>query len=177
MGRLENKVIVIVGASDERSMGAATARRFKLEGAKLILAARRLDKLEPIAAALGALAVRCDITDEAQIAALAEAAVRAHGRLDVAVNFSGINSAATVLEVTQATLTEACAVHFVGATLFFKHMAGKMTAGGSLITTSSLTALIAPAGLAAYAGSKRGADQMMRIAACEPSRRGSRVPR
>jgi NADP-dependent 3-hydroxy acid dehydrogenase YdfG len=94
MGRLENKVIVIVGASDERSMGAATARRFKLEGAKLILAARRLDKLEPIAAALGALAVRCDITDEAQIAALAEAAVRAHGRLDVAVNFSGINSAA-----------------------------------------------------------------------------------
>jgi len=175
MGRLENKVVVILGASDERSMGAATARRFAREGAKLVLAARRHPQLEPIAAALGALAVRCDITHEADIAALAECAVQAHGRLDVAINFSGVNSAAPVLEVTQETLTEACAVHFVGATLFFKHMAAKMTSGGSLITTSSLTALIAPSGLAAYAGSKRGADQMMRIAASELGERGIRV--
>ena len=175
MGRLDNKVVVILGASDERSMGAATARRFAAEGAKLVLAARRLQKLEPIAAAISALAVRCDIKNEADIAALADAAVRAHGRLDVAINFSGINSAAAVLEVTQETLMEACLVHFVGATLFFKHMAAKMTFGGSLITTSSLTALIAPDGLAAYAGSKRGADQMMRIAACELGSRGIRV--
>jgi NAD(P)-dependent dehydrogenase (short-subunit alcohol dehydrogenase family) len=98
MGRLDNKVVVILGASDERSMGAATARLFAREGAKLILAARRLHQLEPIAAALGALAVQCDITREADIAALAEAAVGVGGRLDVAINFSGINSAAPVMQ-------------------------------------------------------------------------------
>ena len=175
MGRLENKVVVILGASDGTSMGAACARRFAKEGAKLILAARRLDKLEPIAKPIGAIAVKCDIKIEEDIAALAERAVKTYGRLDVAINFSGINSAAPILEVTREALIEACEVHFVGATLFFKHMASKMTAGGSLITTSSLTTLVAPAGLVAYAGSKKGADQMVRIAAGELGERGIRV--
>jgi len=53
-GRLEGKVIVILGASDERSMGAATAQRCHAEGAKLVLAARRLDKVQAIADSIGA---------------------------------------------------------------------------------------------------------------------------
>jgi NAD(P)-dependent dehydrogenase (short-subunit alcohol dehydrogenase family) len=77
--------------------------------------------------------------------------------------------------VTREILLEASEVHFIGAALFLKHMAAKMTAGGSLITTSSLTALVAPPGLAAYAGSKRGTDQMVRIAAVELGERGIRV--
>jgi NAD(P)-dependent dehydrogenase (short-subunit alcohol dehydrogenase family) len=175
MGRLENKVVVILGASEESSMGAACARRFAKEGAKLILAARRRDKVEKIAASVGAQAVGCDIKHEKEIEALAEAALKAHGRLDVAINFAGVNSAAPILEVTREALLEACEVHLIGATLFLKHMAAKMTAGGSLITTSSLTALVAPPGLAAYAGSKRGADQVVRIAAGELGERGIRV--
>ncbi len=175
MGRLDNKVVVILGASDESSMGAASARRFAKEGAKLILAARRLDKLEPIAKSVGAVAVKCDIKSEEDIAALAERAVKAYGCLDAAINFAGLNSSAPILEVTRQALMEACEVHFVGATLFIKHMAARMMAGGSLITISSLTALVAPAGLAAYAGSKRGADHMVRIAASELGERGIRV--
>jgi NAD(P)-dependent dehydrogenase (short-subunit alcohol dehydrogenase family) len=175
MGRLENKVVVILGASEESSMGAACARRFAKEGAKLILAARRRDKVEKIAASVGAQAVGCDIKHEKDIEALAEAALKAHGQLDVAINFAGVNSAAPILEVTREALLEACEVHLIGATLFLKHMAAKMTAGGSLITTSSLTALVAPPGLAAYAGSKRGADQVVRIAAGELGERGIRV--
>jgi NAD(P)-dependent dehydrogenase (short-subunit alcohol dehydrogenase family) len=175
MDRLKGKVVVILGASDEKSMGAATARRFAKEGAKLILSARRLDKLEPIAESLGALAVRCDIRKEADIAALAEKAVATHGRLDVAINFAGVNSAASILEVTQQALLEACEVHLIGAALFIKHMAAEMKAGGSLITTSSLTALVAPPGLSAYAGSKRGTDQVVRIAAGELGELGIRV--
>ena len=68
-------------------------------------------------------------------------------------------------------------VHFVGTGLFFKHMAARMkdSGGGSLITTSSLTAFVTPAGLAGYAGSKRGADQMVRIAAGELGAFGIRV--
>ncbi len=175
MGRLDGKVAVILGASDERSMGAATAMRFAAEGAKVVLAARRLDKLQPIASACGGFAVACDITQEADLAALAKAAVTKYGKLDIAINFSGVNSSAPVSEVTRETLLEACEVHFIGATLFFKHMGAAMSSGGSMITTSSLTVLTAPPGLAAYAGTKSGVDQIVRIAAVEYGAKGIRV--
>jgi len=175
MGRLDGKVAIILGASDARSMGAATASRFAAEGAKLVLAARSTAKLEPIAAALGATAVACDITREDDLAALAKAAVSRYGRLDIAINFAGVNSAAAIAEVTRETLLEACNVHLIGTTLFFKQMGAAMADGGAMITTSTLTAVLAPAGLAAYAGTKRGADQVMRIAAIEYGARRIRV--
>ena len=174
-GRLQDKVVIILGASDERSMGAATARRFRDEGARLVLGARRLDQLQPIAEGVGGAAVACDITKEDDIVRLADAAVAQYGRVDAAINFSGVNSAASVAEVTRQTLLEACEVHVIGTALFLKHMAARMPNGGSLITTSSLTALVAPPGLAAYSGTKKAADQIVRIAAVEYGPRGIRV--
>ena len=175
MGRLDGKVVVILGASDERSMGAATARRFAKEGAKLVLAARRLDALEPIAAGVKGIAVACDITKEADLERLARTAVEKFGKLDVAINYAGVNMAAPLSEVTREALMQSCEVHLVGTALFFKHMGAKLSDGGAMITTSSLTALTAPPGLAAYAAAKRGVDQMVRIAAIEYGARGIRV--
>ena len=175
MKQMDGKVVVILGASDARSMGAATARRLAEEGAKLVLAARRFDKVKAVADELGAVAVGCDIQDEAQIAALAQTAVDSFGRLDGAVNYAGVNSSAPLAEVSKDALTEAAAVHFVGTALFIRHMAAKMSDGGSIVTASSLTALVAPPGLAAYAGSKRAADQVVRIAAGEYGPLGIRV--
>lgn len=175
MGRLKDKVVVILGASDERSMGATTARRFAQEGAKLVLAARRLDKVEPIAKTVKGTAVGCDIRREEDIAALAALAVKTYGKLDAAINFAGANSQSPIVDITREALLEMSEVHFIGTALFFKHMARAMTAGGSLITASTLTALVAPAGLAAYAGSKKAADQVVRIAANELGAMGIRV--
>ena len=175
MGRLDGKVVVILGASDERSMGAATARRFAKEGARLVLAARRLDALEPIAAGVKGIAVACDITKEADLERLARTAVEKFGKLDVAINYAGVNMAAPLSEVTREALMQSCEVHLVGTALFFKHMGAKLSDGGAMITTSSLTALTAPPGLAAYAAAKRGVDQMVRIAAIEYGARGIRV--
>ena len=166
-GRLEGKVVVVLGASDERSMGAATARRCAKEGAKLILAARRVEKVEAIANSLGAVAVACDITQERQISDLAERAVSEYGRLDGAINFSGLDSSSPIAEITQEMLQQACDVHLIGTTLFIKQMAARMNQGGSIVTTSSQTAILAPPGLAAYAGTKSGADHIVRIAAVE----------
>ena len=175
MGRLDGKVVVILGASDERSMGAATARRFAKEGAKLVLAARRLDKLEPIAAEVKGVAVACDITQEADLERLANSAVQKFGKLDVAINFAGVNLAGALAEVTRESLLQSCEVHLIGTALFFKHMGAKLSDGGAMITTSSLTARVAPPGLAAYAAAKRGVDHMVRIAAVEYGPRGIRV--
>ena len=175
MGRLDGKVVVILGASDERSMGAATAKRFAKEGAKLVLAARRQDKLEPIAAGVDGVAVACDITKEADLERLAQSAVDQYGKLDVAINFAGVNSAAVIADVTREILLQSCEVHLVGTALFFKHMGARLADGGAMITTSSLTARVAPPGLAAYAATKRGVDHMVRIAAVEYGPRGIRV--
>ncbi len=173
--RLDGKVIIIIGASDERSMGAATARRLAAEGAKLVLGARRLDQLKPIADSIRAEAVACDISKEEDVERIAETALSKFGRIDGAVSFAGVNSAAPITEVTREVLQEACDVHLIGSALFIKHMANRMTGGGSIVITTSQTAYLAPAGLAAYAGTKRGADQIMRIAALELGPKGIRV--
>ncbi len=175
MGRLDGKVAVILGASDARSMGAATARRFVDEGAKVVLAARRKDAVEEIAAELGGIGVACDITDEASVAALAQAAVDHFGGLHVAINYAGQSSQASVLDVTAEQLRQQSDIHFVGTALFIKHMALAMAQGGSIVTASSLTVLVQAPDLGAYAGSKGGADVYVRIAANELGARGIRV--
>ena len=175
MGRLQGKVAVILGASEEGSMGAATARRFAAEGAKLVLAARRKEAVEAVAAPLDAVAVSCDITCEDDIEALAKTAMDHFGQLDIAVNYSGFSEQSPLPEVSGDALRRSSDVHFVGTTLFFKNMAAAMSDGGALITASSMTSLLAPAGLAAYAGAKAGADQVARIAAVEYGKRGIRV--
>jgi NAD(P)-dependent dehydrogenase (short-subunit alcohol dehydrogenase family) len=174
-GRLEDKVIVVLGASDERSMGAATAIRCHKEGAKLVLAARRLDKVKAIADSIGAVAIGCDITDEQQLAALADAAISHYGKLDGAINFAGIETSSPIADVSCEVLQENCDVHLIGTTLFIKHMTARMTGGGSVVTTSSQTALLAPPGLAAYAGTKSGADHIVRIAAVEYGAQNIRI--
>jgi NAD(P)-dependent dehydrogenase (short-subunit alcohol dehydrogenase family) len=175
MKRLEGKIAIILGASEAKGMGAATARRFAEEGARLVLAARRAAPLAELARELGALAVTCDITEEASVEALAEAAVEAYGGLDVAVNFAGANVGGTIDELTAEAFMPSVRLHLIGTGLFIKHMARKMKQGGSIVTTSSVTAFLAPPGLAIYSSTKAGADQLVRIAAVEYGPAGIRV--
>jgi NADP-dependent 3-hydroxy acid dehydrogenase YdfG len=87
---IAGKVVVITGASS--GLGEATARRLVAEGAKLVLGARRLDKLEALAAELGGevAVLKTDVTDPAQVQALAALAVNRFGRLDVIINNAGL---------------------------------------------------------------------------------------
>lgn len=175
MGRLKDKVAVVLGASSSQSIGATTARLFLREGATVLIAARNIEGLEAVASGTEMTVIPCDIRKEEDIEALAEGALTRFGRIDAAVNFAGANSAGLITEVSQAALTEACEINFIGATLFLKHMALRMNAGGSLIFTSSVVAQLPPAGFAACAGTKAGMDHVMRIAANELGSAGIRI--
>ncbi len=89
---IEGKVIVITGASS--GLGEATARDLASKGARVILGARRKDRIEALAEELGgegkALAVETDVTDREQVQRLVDAAIDAFGRIDVMINNAGL---------------------------------------------------------------------------------------
>ena len=90
---LAGKVIIITGASS--GLGEVTARHLAARGATLVLAARRIEKLQALVAELEAggvqaMAQATDVTDAAQVQALADAALKRFGRIDVLINNAGI---------------------------------------------------------------------------------------
>ncbi len=93
MSEIQNKIVIITGASS--GLGEATAKRLAKHGAKLMLAARREDRLKELVAEIeqdGGTAKYqvTDVSDRSQVAALAKATEQAYGRIDVLVNNAGL---------------------------------------------------------------------------------------
>lgn len=88
---IKGKVVVITGASS--GLGAATARHLAEHGAKLVLGARRLERLKSLAWDINlpaSAAIKTDVTDPVQVRNLVNSAVQQHGRIDVMINNAGI---------------------------------------------------------------------------------------
>jgi len=88
---IKGKVIVITGASS--GLGEAAARRLAGLGAKLVLGARRIERIKALAKDLSlptSAAVRTDVTDVAQVRSLVDGSVKQHGRIDVILNNAGL---------------------------------------------------------------------------------------
>ena len=88
---IEGKVVVITGASS--GLGEAAARHLARHGAKLVLGARRIERLQALAKDLSLgndAAVQTDVTQYAQVRRLVDHAVQSHGRIDVLINNAGL---------------------------------------------------------------------------------------
>ncbi len=99
---IEGKVVVITGASS--GLGEATARHLSGLGAKVVLGARRADRLEQLAAEINAdggeaIAVATDVTDKRAVENLIQQAVTAYGRVDVMINNAGLMAIAPMSQV------------------------------------------------------------------------------
>jgi NAD(P)-dependent dehydrogenase (short-subunit alcohol dehydrogenase family) len=164
---LEGKKTLVLGASS--GIGWRIAERFAEEGAEVLVAARRVDKLEKLASQIGGTALACDVSDDAQVRALADAAMERWGRIDAAVNSAGLNLPAMIRDLTPEILHQVAAVQFFGFYYFMRHMGNAQAAsgGGSLINVTSATAIMVPEGIAAYSGCKAGINFVIKIAARE----------
>ncbi len=172
---LRDKVVLITGAA--QGIGAACARRFAREGAKPVLCDVADAGGQALAGELGALYVHADVGDSAQVNTLVQAAVQAHGRIDVLVNNAGIFKAADFLDVTEEDFDAVIRVNLKGAFLVAQAVAREMvkTGGGSVVNMSSVNAVMAIANIASYNMSKGGINQLTRVMALALADHGIRV--
>jgi len=183
--RLAGKVALITGAS--RGIGAATARLFAKEGARVVLAARSEEAIahltEEINAAGGeALAVQADVANAASVQTLIKRAVEAYGRLDLAVNNAGIAGGnKPLVEVGEDVFDQVIAINLKGVFLCLKYEIPAMLAsdGGAIVNVSSTVGLVGHgghgAGLAPYIASKHGVVGLTKAAALEYAAQHVRV--
>jgi len=169
MGRLANKVAVIIGATREGNMGQAIAERFLAEGAQVVVSGRGRDGLDAFAARTGATAIPCDISSRTQIEALAGATIERHGRIDIAVNAAAIGFLAKFEEETEAQIDSMLSIIFKGGLFFMQVMVGAMkrAGGGSIINISSAVADIMSDDHCSYMGAKAALNHMTRFVAYE----------
>ena len=177
----ENKVALVTGAGS--GMGLAAAQAFAAEGAAVVLAdvnesAARAAADQLIAAGHKAIAVRCDVADEAQVKAMVEQTVSAFGRLDAAFNNAGIQSpVAEVADASGEEFDRVNAVNLRGIWSCMKYELLQMRKQGSgcIVNNSSLGGLVGLPGRGAYHAGKHGVLGLTKSAALEYAAKGIRI--
>jgi len=177
MARLEGKVALITGAA--RGQGAAEARLFAEEGAKVVLGDVLDAEGEKVASEIGEAArfVHHDVSSEASWQSFVAQASQHFGGVDVLVNNAGILRAAPIAEIELEDYMRVIGINQVGCLLGMKTVVPAMVArgGGSIINVASVTGIWGTAGLVAYAASKHAVLGMTKTAALELGRARIRV--
>lgn len=177
----ENKVALVTGAAS--GMGLATARAFAEAGAAVVLADFREDVVKAeaqklVAAGHEALAVRCDVSDDAQVAAMVEHAVSGFGRLDAAFNNAGVMARiAPTAESAREDWDRVIGINLRGVWSSMKYELRQMERQGSgaIVNNASVGALTGNPGIGSYIASKHGVVGLTRTAALEYIKHGIRV--
>ena len=181
--QLKDKVIIITGASS--GIGEAAARMFAARGARLVIGARRKDRLEALAAELNAdggaaVAVSGDVAEAEHAQALADAALGQFGRLDGAFNNAGmVGDMVPLPQMSPANWHRVLEVNLTSAFHLARAQIPAMLAEGgqgSIVFTSTFVGHAAGLpGMAAYAAAKAGLIGLTQVLAAEHGAAGLRV--
>ena len=178
---LSGRTAVVTGASS--GLGRHFARTLATHGASVVLAARRVERLEDLAGEIrdsGGMAhpIRLDVTDAQSVASGLEAAQEAFGVPDILVNNSGVARPARTLDVTEDDWARVIGTNLEGAWRVAQGTARRMVDAGRpgvIINVLSVLAFGVGSGLGPYAASKGGLLQITRTMALELARHHVRV--
>lgn len=179
--RLEGKVAIVTGAA--KGIGEAIAVRYGREGAVVVVSDIDVENVRATAAAINAaggeaVAIICDVSDEAQVDALFAETMETYGRVDVLVNNAGkVTPMKHILTVDKAWWDGFIAVNLTGTFLCCKAAAHIMVqqGSGSIINMSSGGATKAHRAFVAYDATKGGIEAMTRALALDLGPYGVRV--
>lgn len=176
--RLADKVVIVTGGTS--GIGRACAERFAAEGAHIVIAGRRREAGETIAAAIGnrSIFVAADVTRESDIRALVDAALERFGRIDCVISNAGSVSATGAIADTDAeALDHDLAVHVRAPFLAMKYASPTMVARGTgcFIHMSSISGIRAGFNTFGYEVAKAALAHLTRCAALELGEKGVRV--
>jgi NAD(P)-dependent dehydrogenase (short-subunit alcohol dehydrogenase family) len=177
----EGQVALVTGAAV--GMGFATAKAFAEAGAAVALAdvdqaavQRAADQL--VQAGHQALAIRCNVAEDEEVAAMIEKTVGAFGRLDAAFNNAGVQSPALEtadVEIQEFDRVNAINLRGVWSCMKYELRHMRTQGSGAIVNNSSIGGLIGLPGRAAYHASKHGVLGMTKSAALEYAARGIRI--
>jgi NAD(P)-dependent dehydrogenase (short-subunit alcohol dehydrogenase family) len=177
----ENKVALVTGAGS--GMGLATAKAFAESGAAVVLAdwnekSVRTAADELVAQGHKALAVACDVSDDAQVEAMVKEAVTAFGRLDAAFNNAGVqNVLAETADTTREDYDRVMGIDLRGvwSCMKFELQQMRKQGNGAVVNCSSLGGLVGGAERGIYHAAKHGVLGFTKSAALEYATRGIRI--
>ncbi|MER7012856.1 SDR family oxidoreductase [Saccharopolyspora sp. NPDC000359] len=182
-GLLTGKTAVVTAAAGT-GIGSAVARQMLAEGAQVLISDRHERRLEATRAELARLpgaqveAVPCDVTDEAQVQRMLDAATSAFGQVDVVVNNAGLGGTASILDMTDEQWHKVLDVTLTGtfrctraAVRLFREQGN----AGVVVNNASVVGWRAQAGQAHYAAAKAGVMALTRCAAMDAASLGVRI--
>jgi NAD(P)-dependent dehydrogenase (short-subunit alcohol dehydrogenase family) len=175
------KVALVTGAAS--GMGLATANAFAEAGAAVVLADFKEEAVKAatqklVAAGHKAIAVRCDVSDDAQVAAMVDRTIAEFGRLDAAFNNAGVMARiAPTADSTREDWDRVIGINLRGVWSSMKHELRQMERQGSgaIVNNASVGALTGNPGIGSYIASKHGVVGLTRTAALEYIKHGIRV--
>jgi NAD(P)-dependent dehydrogenase (short-subunit alcohol dehydrogenase family) len=170
--RFDGAVAVVTGGG--QGIGAAVASALAAEGAAVVVAARRTDRIERVATAIRgaggkAWAVHCDVTDAASVNDLAKAAARHAGAVDILVNNAGVAHSAPLAKTSLEDWNRVLAVNATGTFLCTRAFLGGMLERkrGSIVNVASVAGLVGARYIAAYAAAKHAVIGLTQSVAAE----------
>ncbi|MDP9165230.1 MAG: 3-oxoacyl-ACP reductase FabG [Actinomycetota bacterium] len=179
MPLLDGRTAVVTGGA--QGIGFAIAERYVAEGARVVLGDLDLTATQAAVEKLGgnqvATAVRCDVTDAAEVEALIAAAVTTFGGLDVMVNNAGITRDATMRKMTEEQFDQVISVHLKGTWNGTRKAADVMreNKSGAIVNISSISGKVGLIGQTNYSAAKAGIVGLTKAAAKEVAHLGVRI--
>ena len=179
--RLDNKVAIVTGASSD--IGKGIAKRFVEEGAKVVLVARNLERLEATRKEINCeestASVSCDVTDESQVQQTVDRIMDAYGKIDILVNNAGaINDPVHFHQMQDIEIKKLIETNMTGVFQMTKTVLEKMSdaKSGAIVNIGSISSerAIPRVHLAVYSSTKAAVSMFTKSIAVEYARRNIR---